>query len=126
MGSHNNADICLDVIMRTLVFVFLLTFIAPPVMTNLSFGIGTAQAQVLDDNANMKILRARAEMARGSETQVYSGGQLKSKAELEQEMRGRATCGTVDIGNQSINTDFTGQVTIVIAGDVVNSGNNCR
>lgn len=113
--------------MRILVFVFLLAFFAiPPVMGSLGLGAGTAQAQLLDDNANMKILRARAELARGSETQVYSGGQLKSKAELEQQMRGRATCGAVDIGNQSVNTDFTGQVTIVITGDVVNSGNNCR
>ncbi|MFC1673673.1 hypothetical protein ACFL12_05920 [Pseudomonadota bacterium] len=112
--------------MRTLVFVFFLIFGMPLMMGNVGGGAGSAHAQVLDDGANMKILRARAELARGSQTRVYSGGQLKSKAELEKELRGRATCGAVDIGNQSINTEFTGQVTIVISGDVVNSGNNCR
>ena len=83
-------------------------------------------AQVMDDRANMKVLKTRAKMATGSSTYVYSNGQLDAFTDVESRVRSQANCGSVDIANQTVDSSFSGQITIVIAGDVVNTGNNCR
>ncbi len=83
-------------------------------------------AQVMDDRANMKVLKTRAKMATGSSTYVYSNGQLDAFTDLESQIRAQANCGSVDIANQTVDSSFSGQINIIIAGDVVNTGNNCR
>lgn len=85
-----------------------------------------AQAQVLDDRANMKILHVRSRLLEGDSTNKYSAGQLSSYANLEDEIRAQATCGAIDIGNQDVNSNFAGEINIIIAGDVINTGNNCQ
>ncbi|MDV7338441.1 hypothetical protein RYZ26_02450 [Terasakiella sp. A23] len=83
-------------------------------------------SQVLDDRANMKILKTRAKLATGSSTYVYSNGQLDALADLESQIRSQVNCGSVDIANQTVDSSFSGEINIIIAGDVVNTGNNCR
>ena len=83
-------------------------------------------AQVLDDSANMKILRVRSKLLEGDATNKYSAGQLSSYTNLEEEIRAQATCGAIDIGNQDVNSNFAGEINIIIAGDVINTGNNCQ
>ena len=83
-------------------------------------------AQVLDDRANLKVLKTRAKLATGSSTYVYSNGQLDALADLESQIRSQVNCGSVDIANQTVDSSFSGEINIIIAGDVVNTGNNCR
>jgi len=82
--------------------------------------------QVLDDRANLKIMKTRAKLATGSSTYVYSNGQLDALADLESQIRSQVNCGSVDIANQTVDSSFSGEINIIIAGDVVNTGNNCR
>lgn len=90
------------------------------------FGGGVSFAQVLDDGANRKILKLRSTLLEGDTTQRYSAGQLNSYSNLEEQIRASANCGAVDIGNQDVNSNFSGEINIIIAGDIINSGNNCR
>lgn len=83
-------------------------------------------AQVLDDRANMKVLKTRAKLATGSSTYVYSNGQLDAMSDLKGQVRSQANCGSVDIANQTVDSSFSGEINIIITGDVVNTGNNCR
>lgn len=83
-------------------------------------------AQVLDDRANMKVMKTRSKLATGSSTYVYSNGQLDALADLESQVRSQVNCGSVDIANQTVDSTFSGQINIIIAGDIVNTGNNCR
>jgi len=83
-------------------------------------------AQVLDDRANLKVLKTRAKLATGSSTYTYSNGQLDALTDLESQVRSQANCGSVDIANQTVDSSFSGQINIIIAGDIVNTGNNCR
>jgi len=83
-------------------------------------------AQVLDDRANMKILKTRSKLATGSTSYVYSNGQLDALADLESQVRSQVNCGSVDIANQTVDSSFSGEINIIITGDIVNSGNNCR
>lgn len=85
-----------------------------------------AEAQVLDDRANLKILKTRAKMATGSSTYVNSGGQLDAVQGLEDKVRSRVDCGAVDIANQHVDSNFSGQINIIISGDIINTGNRCR
>ena len=82
-------------------------------------------AQVLDDRANMKVLKVRSKLATGSSTYVYSNGQLDALADLESQIRSQVTCGSVDIANQTVDSSFSGQINVIITGDIVNTGNNC-
>ncbi|MDX1738359.1 MAG: hypothetical protein R3261_08975, partial [Alphaproteobacteria bacterium] len=89
-------------------------------------GSNYAFAQVLDDSANRKILKFRSNLLQGDTTQKYSAGQLSTYSTLEEQIRASANCGAVDIGNQDVNSNFSGEINIIIAGDIINSGNNCR
>lgn len=91
-----------------------------------SFTNADLHAQVLDDRANMKVLKTRSKLATGSSTYVYSNGQLDAFTDLEDQVRSVANCGSVDIANQTVDKTFSGQINIIITGDVVNTGNSCR
>ena len=85
-----------------------------------------ASAQLLEDSANRKVLKVRSDLLRGDTTRKFSGGQLQSLDELQSQISGRATCGAVDIGNQHVNSTFSGEINVIVAGDIINTGNNCR
>lgn len=101
------------------------TFIATVIACSVLWGTA-ATSQVLDDRANMKILKVRSKLLEGDSTRKYSAGQLSSYADLEEQIRAQATCGAIDIGNQDVNSNFAGEINIIIAGDIINTGNNCR
>lgn len=92
----------------------------------IAVGVPVAHAQVLDDRAHMKIMKTRALLATGSTTEVYSGNRLPSREELADDIRSRTDCGAVDIANQAADSSFAGEITVVITGDIINTGNNCR
>ncbi len=83
-------------------------------------------AQVLDDSANVKILKVRSSLLEGDTTQKYSAGQLNNYSTLEEQIRATASCGSIDIGNQDVNSNFAGEINIIIAGDIMNTGTNCK
>lgn len=85
-----------------------------------------ASAQLLDDAANRKVLKVRSDLLRGDTTRKFSGGQLQNLDELKSQISGRATCGAVDIGNQHVSSTFSGEINVIVAGDIINTGNNCR
>lgn len=91
--------------------------------------IGTteyASAQILDDSANRKVMRTRANMLRGDATRRYSNNQLPKTTDMDNRIRGRANCGAVDIGNQHVDSTFSGEINVIVTGDVINTGNVCR
>lgn len=88
------------------------------------------QAVGLDDRANLKILNARSQMLLMNSS--YFDDKLKQSGAPttpEQAMdmyRGRVGCGSVDIGNQFVDSKGMGsQISVVIVGDVINVGNSC-
>ncbi|MEO1944395.1 MAG: hypothetical protein ABGY11_08830 [Candidatus Thioglobus sp.] len=83
-------------------------------------------AQVLDDKANMKVLKVRAKLLRGGTTQKYSAGKLSNYQSIEEQIRAQVNCGSIDIGNQDVDSNFSGEINIIVVGDIVNAGNNCR
>lgn len=96
----------------------------------LGFVLSAAQAAGLDDKANLKILNARAQMLLMNSS--YFDDKLKQSGAPttpEQAMdmyRGRVGCGSVDIGNQFVDSKGIGnQISVVIVGDVINVGNTC-
>lgn len=87
-----------------------------------------AQAQLLDDKANLKVLTVRAQMLRINtayfEDLIKSRG-APSKAEDLDQYIGRVGCGSVEIGNQKVSSGIGNEVSVVIVGDVLNVGNYC-
>lgn len=88
--------------------------------------VPTASAQLLEDSANRKVLKVRSDLLRGDATRKFSGNQLGSYNNLKGQISGRATCGAVDIGNQHVASSFSGEINVIVTGDIVNTGNNCR
>lgn len=90
--------------------------------------IQPAQAQLLDDKANLKVLMVRAQMLRTNTG--YFNDLIKSRNvptredELDQYI-GRVGCGSVEIGNQYVSDGLGNEVSVVIVGDVLNVGNYC-
>lgn len=87
------------------------------------FLAGTAHAQFLNDTANLKILKARAELLHQNGNNVTKDvrtGNLNSSG-----LSGQVSCGSVDIANQ-VTTGGIGQdISVIITGDIINTNNRC-
>jgi hypothetical protein len=87
-----------------------------------------AHAQLLDDKANLKILQARSQLLLVNkdyfEEKIKQGGAPASPKDAQQYL-GRLNCGSVEIGNQGVNTGIAKEISVVIVGDVINFGNHC-
>ena len=90
-------------------FVLLLTFESP------------VYAQLLSDSANLKILKTRSRLLLLNEDSIEGGTDLNDLDAL----RGQVGCGSVDIGNQDITSTLSGDINIIITGDIINTGNRC-
>lgn len=88
--------------------------------------VADASAQLVEDSANRKVLKVRSDLLRGDATRKFSGNQLQGLNSLGGQISGRATCGAVDIGNQHVSSTFSGEINVIVTGDIVNTGNNCR
>lgn len=78
-------------------------------------------AQLLSDSTNLKILKTRSRLLLLNQDSIVGGTDLNNINAL----RGQVGCGTVDIGNQDVSTTLSGDVNIVITGDIINTGNRC-
>ena len=81
-----------------------------------------AFAQLLDDSANVKILKARAQLLHLNEDKFTDD--LNEKGQLNN-LAGSVDCGSVDIGNQVISSGIGQDISVVITGDIINTGNRC-
>jgi len=100
--------------MRVMVFLVLLMPLA------------VSAGGLLQDRANLKVLKARSQVLLLNQDNLEKNnpnGNI-SKESLES-VAGQAGCGSVDIGNQSVDKTLTGDINIVITGDVINTGNRC-
>jgi len=82
-------------------------------------------AEILSDSANRKVLRVRSELLVGDTTRKFSGNQLQDLDSLGGQISGRASCGAIDIGNQQVSSSFSGEINVIVTGDIINTGNNC-
>lgn len=80
-----------------------------------------ASAQLLDDTANVKILKARAKLLHQNEDTITDD--LNKSGQLGNV--GRVDCGSVDIGNQVVSNGIGQDISVVITGDIINTGNRC-
>lgn len=87
------------------------------------FPLSIAHAQLLDDKANMKVLRAKSNMLRINPRTLEKHTPHNA---LEASPQNVTACGAVDIGNQYTDSNRTGDISVVIVGDIVNTGNVCR
>lgn len=78
-------------------------------------------AQLLSDSANLKILKTRSRLLLLNQDSIENGTDLNDLDAL----RGQVGCGTVDIGNQDISSTLSGDINIIITGDIINTGNRC-
>ena len=78
-------------------------------------------AQLLSDETNLKILKTRSQLL------LLNSETIKQEAGLNDidSIVGRVDCGSIDIGNQDINSTLTGDINIIITGDIINTGNRC-
>ncbi|MGB1539702.1 MAG: hypothetical protein ACPG80_01970 [Rickettsiales bacterium] len=79
-----------------------------------------AQAQLLADDANIKVLKARAQLLTTNKDSLTD--KLNSQG---QNIGGRVECGSVDIGNDFSSTNIGRDITVVITGDIINTDNRC-
>ncbi|MEO0368369.1 MAG: hypothetical protein AAF197_06225 [Pseudomonadota bacterium] len=79
------------------------------------------QAQLLNDETNLKILKTRSQLL------LLNAETIEREAGLNDidSIVGRVDCGSIDIGNQDLSTTLTGDINIVITGDIINTGNRC-
>ncbi len=80
-------------------------------------------AQLLDDTANVKILKARAQLLHLNEDKITDD--LNAQDNRLNNLGGRVDCGSVDIGNQVISSGIGQDISVVITGDIINTGNRC-
>ena len=87
-----------------------------------------ANAQLLDDKTNLKILTTRAMVLQLNKNYfddlLKRQGAPTTEADAEQYI-GRVGCGSVEIGNQYVGSSISHDISVVIVGDVVNVGNRC-
>lgn len=80
-------------------------------------------AQLLEDRANVKILKARAKLLHLNEDRMTD--RLNAQDQRLNGLQGRVDCGSVDIGNQVISSGIGQDISVVITGDIINTGNRC-
>ncbi len=95
----------------------------------LSLAALEAPAQVLDDAANAKLLSAHSKTLLINDhyfEDLLRGYGLPSGAdEIQQEYLNSAQCGSVNIGNNYASNQISGEITVIIVGDILNVGNTC-
>ena len=86
-------------------------------------------AQVLDDAANAKLLSAHSKTLLINDQyfeDLLRGYGLPSGAdEIQQEYLNSAQCGSINIGNNYASNQISGEITVIIVGDILNVGNSC-
>ena len=86
-------------------------------------------AQILDDTANAKLLSVHSKTLLVNDQyfeDLLRGYGLPSGAdEIQQEYRNSAQCGSVNIGNNYSSNQISGEITVIIVGDILNVGNSC-
>jgi erythromycin esterase-like protein len=83
-----------------------------------------ASAQLLNDSANVKILKARAQLLHQNADAIDDDANERLGDQLNN-VGGRVDCGSVDIGNQVISSGIGQDVSVIITGDIINTGNRC-
>jgi hypothetical protein len=86
-----------------------------------------ASQGLLDDRANMKVLKVRSQMlllTEDSLTNENPNAQFTGSDGLIQQQI-QTGCGTLAIGNQATENTLSGDINVIIAGDVINTGNKC-
>lgn len=87
----------------------------------LGLAAGPAAAQALNDNTNLKLLKAKSNLLKMKQDEKNKPGAAAGKTGQD------FGCGHVDIGNVDRQKGVTGgEVTVVITGDVINTGNKCK
>ena len=87
-----------------------------------------AFAQLLDDRANMKILSMRSRVLllnRDYFDDILKEKNIPTQGEDTGQYLGRVGCGSVEIGNQTVNSTMASEISVIIVGDVINFGNRC-
>lgn len=87
-----------------------------------------AGAQLLDDKTHLKILSNKAMLMQLNQSHfddlLKKQNAPTSQKDVEQYV-GRVGCGSVEIGNQSVDSGIAKEISVVIVGDVINFGNRC-
>ena len=94
-------------------------------LTAIGLLASVGSAEILSDSANRKVLKVRSDLLLGDTTRKFSGNQLQELDALSEQIRGRASCGSIDIGNQSVSSSFSGEINVIVTGDIINTGNSC-
>jgi len=107
---------------RLLASLFLGTYFA-------GFCVVGAQAQILDDAANVKILSAQARTLLINEQffddQLKGYGLPSGSDVVRDEYLNNSQCGSVSIGNNFASNQIGTDITVIIVGDIINAGNSC-
>lgn len=86
-------------------------------------------AQILDDTANAKLLSVHSKTLLVNDhyfEDLLRGYGLPSSAdEIQEEYLTSAQCGSVNIGNNYATNQISGEITVIIVGDILNVGNTC-
>ena len=86
-------------------------------------------AQILDDTANAKLLSVHSKTLLVNDQyfeDLLRGYGLPSGAdEIQEEYLSSAQCGSVNIGNNYATNQISGEITVIIVGDILNVGNTC-
>ncbi|MDC0572476.1 hypothetical protein PQZ11_06270 [Luminiphilus sp.] len=85
--------------------------------------------QILDDTANAKLLSVHSKTLLINDQyfeDLLRGYGLPSGAdEIQEEYLTSAQCGSVNIGNNFASNQISGEITVIIVGDILNVGNTC-
>ncbi len=101
----------------TLFKISCLTFISVAALS------AATSAQVLDDTANMKILKARSRLMH--ENRANTVDEINRNTGSLNNVGGQVNCGSVDIGNQVTSGGIGQDVSVIITGDIINTNNRC-
>ena len=86
-------------------------------------------AQILDDTANAKLLSVHSKTLLVNDQyfeDLLRGYGLPSGADdIQEEYLSSAQCGSVNIGNNYATNQISGEITVIIVGDILNVGNTC-
>ena len=82
-----------------------------------------ANAQHLDDMANLKILKAKSRLLHENKKAISK--KVGNNAGVGSDLVGEVDCGSVAIGNQAAPTGLSQDISIIITGDIINTDNRC-
>lgn len=82
-----------------------------------------SNAQFLNDEANMKILKVRAGLLQ--QNRANTADKVQSSLGDLSNISSRINCGSVDIGNTITTGGIGRDVSVIITGDIINTDNRC-